>query len=82
MNIIPFSQVEVGQTISLVKDAFALYVRLPDTKNGNSRFQPLNHRGEQTGHWTRFCSRWNCRLLESNDEITAAIHAKASQYDA
>lgn len=82
MKLIPFSQVEVGQTVSLVKDPFAIYVRLQDTKKGNSRFQPLNHRGEQRGQWARFCSRWNCRLLETAEEVTAAIQAKASQYNA
>lgn len=81
MKEISFSQVKVGETISLKKDKFAIYVRLEDTRKGNTRFQPLNYKGEQRGHWVRFCSRWNCILLETPEEIAAAITAKAKQYD-
>lgn len=77
----PFSEIKVGETVTLKKDPFAIYTRLPDTKKGNARFQPLNYKGEQRGQWARFCSRWHCILLETPEEIASAIKAKAAQYD-
>lgn len=81
MKEIAFSEVKVGETITLKKDPFAIYTRLPDTHKGNARFQPINHKGEQRGVWARFCSRWHCLLLETPEEVAAAIAAKAKQYD-
>jgi hypothetical protein len=81
MKEVSFSQVKVGETVTLKKDKFAIYIRLADTRKGNSRFQPITYKGEQRGQWARFCSRWNCILLETPEEIASAIAAKATQYD-
>ena len=79
MKEIPFDEVKVGETVRLKKDPCAIYTRLSDTKKGNSRFQPINAYGEQYVHWARFCSRWHCVLLETQEEVTAAVKAKLEQ---